>query len=460
MSDTPEDPSCLAPLAPDMPPEVPLAPIPAIPPAEPGEGAELFSVVGFKLAANQFLHHVCMGSWFVTMGSYVSANSGTEGAAMFGAGFVGVAYSAGPLGGMISPFLTGLMADHWFSAERLTAVLQVLCAGALACAVAASSQAEFFVAIFAYFLFFHPSSSLATSMALHHLRRPMRDFSVVRAWGTAGWVAGGLAVGWIWPWATGHSIESTAIPMQFSIAVSLVTAAFSLTMPHTPPANRAQAADSDDRPFAVQFGELVRDRRFATLMVLAVLAHIPTQFYYAYSNVFFNWAGLGYPAAKMALGQVVEVGAMLLLPTLLARTSVKAAVVLGMAIWSGRYVMLAAGAPPDAIGRGALFYAAILLHGVAFTFATISMQLDVDRCAGKRRRATAQGLFSVAVQGLGCFAGARIAGWAGQVYLPVDPLQGLGGGWAKFWLIPAAGAAAVTLLAAIALRRDGQPNAD
>jgi nucleoside transporter len=460
MSDTPEDSAYLAPLAPDMPPELPLAPIPALPPAEPGEGAELFSAVGFKLAANLFLQHVCMGSWFVTLGSYVSANSGTEGVGMFGAGFVGVAYSAGPLGGMISPFLTGLMADHWFSAERLSAVLQLLCAAALACAVSATSQTTFFLSVFAYFLFFHPSSSLATSMALHHLRRPNRDFPIVRAWGTAGWVAGGLAVGWLWPWASGESIEATAIPMQFSVAVSLVTAAFSLTMPHTPPANRARASDGDNRPLADQLSDLLRDRRFATLMVLAVFAHIPSQFYYAYSNVFFNWAGLSYAAAKMTLGQVVEVGAMVMLPALLARVSVKAAIVMGMGIWTGRFVMLAAASHPETFGRSPLLYAAILLHGVAFTFATISMQLDVDRCAGKRRRATAQGLFSVAVQGFGCFAGARIAGLAGKSLLPVDPLDGEGGGWAYFWLIPAAGAAVVALLAAITLDRNGERGVD
>lgn len=460
MSDTPEDLSCLAPLAADMPPEVPLAPIPALPPAEPGEGAELFSAIGFKLAANQFLHHICMGTWFVTLGSYVSANSGSQGAAMFGAGFVGVAYSAGPLGGMISPFLTGLMADHWVSAERLTAALQLLCAGALACAVAASSQTQFFFAIFAYFLFFHPSSSLSTSMALHHLRRPMRDFAVVRACGTAGWVTAGLAVGWLWPWVTGRSIESTAIPMQLSIVASLATAAFALVMPHTPPANRASTNAGENRPLVTELRELIRDRRFVTLMVLAVLAHIPTQFYYAYGNVFFNWAAISYPAAKMTLGQVVEMVAMLLLPSLLARIGVKTAVVLGLAIWSGRYVMLAVGALPQTTGRYGLLYAAILLHGFAFTFATISMQLDVDRCAGKRRRATAQGLFSVAVQGLGCFAGARIAGWAGQSYLPVDPLQGVGSGWAKFWLVPAIGAIAVTLVTAGALQGEGDRDGD
>ena len=50
---------------------------------------------------------------------------------MFAAGFVGIVYGAGPLGGMVSPFLTGLLADHFFATERLMAVLSLLCAVAL-----------------------------------------------------------------------------------------------------------------------------------------------------------------------------------------------------------------------------------------------------------------------------------------------------------------------------------------
>jgi nucleoside transporter len=414
----------------------------------------LFSVVGWKLAGTLFLHHVCIGAWFVTLGSYINANSGTGGRAMFGAGFVGVAYGAGPLGAMVSPFLMGLLADRHIAAERLMAVLNVLCAMALWGAIAAPSQGLFYAAVFAYFMCYHPSASLATSMALHHLRRPERDFPVVRAGGTAGWIAAGVLVGWLWPLITQHTIEDTNVPMKIGIAASLVTAAFSLILPHTPPVNRRAARAEAELTDKGELVRLLRDGRFAALMVLAVSAHIPSQFYYAYSNVFFNWTNMQAAAAKMSLGQTVEVGVMLLLPLVLARLRVKSVMLIGLAVWALRFLMLAAATAPTAFGRDALLYTAILLHGVAFTFVTISLMLEVDRSAGRHRRATAQGLFSVAVQGFGSFAGAQLAGMAGAHWLPLDVREATSAGWQTFWLLPAGGAAAVFCLAAIMLPRE------
>jgi nucleoside transporter len=410
--------------------------------------------VGLKLAGTLFLHHVCIGSWFVTLGSYVNANSGTSGKAMFGPGFVGMAYGAGPLGAMISPFLTGLLADRHVSAERLMMVLNLLCAVALCGAIAAPTQGTFYLAMFAYFMCFHPSASLATSMALHHLRQPERDFPAVRAGGTAGWIVAGVLVGWIWPRMFGHSIEATNVPMQIGVGASLFTAAFSLILPHTPPMNPKLARGAEQLARRGEVWRLLGDRRFAALMLLAVSAHIPSQFYYAYSNVFFNWTQMSSAAAKMTLGQLVEVGVMLMLPLVLGRLRLKSVILIGLAVWTLRFLMLAAASAPTAPARDVLLYAAILLHGVAFAFVTISLQLDVDRSAGRHRRATAQGLFAVAVQGFGCFAGAQLAGMAGARLLPVDAQTATAAGWQSFWLWPAAGAAGVLLLTAAILRRD------
>jgi nucleoside transporter len=451
MNDSSEESARLAAIAPETPLETPLVPIGPPPSVVQEGGAELASLVAFKLAGTLFLHHVCIGSWFVTLGNYVSANSGNRGLGMFSAGFVGVVYGAGPLGAMISPFVTGWLADRHFPAERIVAVLNILCAAALCGAVSATSQGLFYLAVFAYFLCFHPSASLATSMALHHLRRPERDFAVVRAGGTAGWIAAGVLVGWLWPTLTEHVIESTATPMKIGVAASIVNALFSLTLPHTPPANgRSRAADPSEFP-RIDLWHLLRDGRFAALMILAVSAHIPSQFYYAYSNVYLNWTGMSAAAAKMTLGQVVEVGVMLALPALLVRLSVKAAIIIGLGIWALRFLMLAAAAEPSAVGRDALLYAAILLHGVAFTMVTISLQLDVDRCAGRHRRSTAQGLFSVAVQGFGCFVGSQLAGRAGAHFLPIDVQGASTGGWQMFWLLPAVGAATAMGVAVLLL---------
>jgi hypothetical protein len=263
-----------------------------------------------------------------------------------------------------------------------------------------------------------------------------------------------VLIGWAWPKMTGQLIEATHVPMQIGVAASIATAAFSLILPHTPPMNAAVARNAEHLAKRGEVWRLLRDRRFAALMLLAVSAHIPSQFYYAYSNVFFNWTEMDAAAAKMTLGQAVEVGVMILLPLVLGRMRLKSVILTGLAVWTLRFLMLAAASAPTATGRDQLLYAAILLHGVAFTFVTISLQLEVDRSAGRHRRATAQGLFAVAVQGFGCFAGAQLAGMAGAQLLPLDAQTATSAGWQTFWLLPAAGAAAVFVLTAVVISRD------
>lgn len=453
MTDTPEDPAALSALIPEPALETPVAVVadPAVLQHDPG--AELASLIGLKLAGALFLQHFCVGSWMVTLGSYVAANSGNQGQAIFAAGFVGAAYGAGPLAGMISPFLSGMLADRYFSAERMMAFLNLMCSIAMFVATGAQSQASFFAALFAFYLFHHPAAALASSMALHHLKRPERDYPAARACGTAGWVAAGVVVGWLWPRLTGQFIESTVMPMKICAVASLINAVYSLSLPHTPPIHRRAASTSVEQlgrgPGRLR--ELICEPRFIGLMLLAVLAHIPSQFYYAYGNVYLNWTGMSSAAAKMTLGQVVEIGVMLTLPALLVRSSVRAAIAAGLGIWCLRFTLLAIAAAPEAAGRDALLYTAILTHGLAFTLVTISLQLDVDRCAGRRLRATAQGLFSVAVQGFGCFAGAQLAGLVGAWVLPPEIAAATGADWRRFWFFPAGGAAAALVLSLILL---------
>jgi hypothetical protein len=118
--------------------------------------------------------------------------------------------------------------------------------------------------------------------------------------------------------------------------------------------------------------------------------------------------------------------------------------------------MMAAAAKMTGAAQSAYLYAAIVSHGVAFTLTSIALQLEVDRVAGRRRRATAQGLLAVAMSGLGCFIGAQAAGLAGAELLPAEVMGASPGGWAKFWAIPTWGSAGVVAFVAIFLRR-GSP---
>jgi nucleoside transporter len=450
MADTPDD-SVLSTVPPPEQAAVPAAVL-----DEPAHGGiRIRSADGFKLCAANFLHLFALGSWIVTLGSYIDANTGSNGTGMFAVGFIGTAYSAGPLGGMVAPFITGLLADHFFATEKLMAVLHLLGAAALGGAIAADSQTAFYIAALCYFLTFIPNSALLSSMTFHHLARPEREFPIARACSTAGWCAAGLFVGWLWPTLTGNTqVETTNVPLKIALAAELLMAGFCLTLPHTPPVNKRMQG-STNKFSASQTLDLVRDPRFIMLMALAVLAHVPSQFYYAYFNPYLNtWVRWDHAAAKMSLGQVVEILFMLLLPAVLLRVSIKASILIGLAVWTARFWMISLSPGMVAGSRDALLYTAILLHGIAFTLVTISLQLDVDRCAGRRRRATAQGLLSVAMSGVGCFIGSELAGLSGARLLPEELQAASRAGWEHFWQIPAGIAGIVWLLTVLFLPSD------
>src|SRR3954466_12122165 len=73
-----------------------------------------------QLSLMMFLNYVVWGSWYVTIGTYLTATlhfSGTETGAVFG---------TTALASMISPFFVGMIADRFFSTEKMLAALHFL----------------------------------------------------------------------------------------------------------------------------------------------------------------------------------------------------------------------------------------------------------------------------------------------------------------------------------------------
>src|SRR5450432_3255204 len=76
--------------------------------------------VRIRLSMMMFLNYVIWGSWYVTIGTYLTATlkfSGTE---------AGLVFGTTALASMISPFFIGLIADRFFATEKVLSVLHLM----------------------------------------------------------------------------------------------------------------------------------------------------------------------------------------------------------------------------------------------------------------------------------------------------------------------------------------------
>src|SRR5690349_681172 len=97
-----------------------------------------------QLGLMMFLNYVVWGSWYVTIGTYLTATlhfSGTETGAIFG---------TTALASMISPFFVGMIADRFFSTEKVLATLHFI--GAIL--LYAVTQATSFGVVYAIMLLY------------------------------------------------------------------------------------------------------------------------------------------------------------------------------------------------------------------------------------------------------------------------------------------------------------------
>jgi nucleoside transporter len=382
-------------------------------------------VTRFKLSLMMFLEYFIWGAWFVTLGTYLGTTLHFDGKQ------IGTAYATMAIGAIAAPFFVGMVADRFFATERILALLHL--AGAVLLYRASTEVAfpSFVALLLGYALCYAPTLALSNSICFDHVEQPGRDFPRIRVLGTIGWIVAGLVVGRL-------GLEATARPMQLAAIASTVLGAFSLALPHTAPHAAGKPLSLRDIIGADALS-LMRDGSFATFVVGSFLLCIPLQFYYAFTNLFLNQAGLPEPASKMTLGQASEIGFMLLLPWFLRRFGTKNILLVGMLAWATRYLLFANG---NAGGLAWMLYLGILLHGVCYDFFFVTGQIYVEQRAGPRIRAAAQGFITLVTQGVGYVIGSQVSG----AVVDAHALPAGGHNWHAIWLWPAAMAAGILII--------------
>src|ERR1044071_3791571 len=237
------------------------------------------------------------------------------------------------------------------------------------------------------------------------------------------------------------AIEKAPTMFLFAAGTSLAMSLYSLTLPHTPPAGAGEPITARSL-LGLDALVMLKRRTYLIFIIASILGCIPLTFYFTFTNTYLNEAGVQNAAGKMTLGQFSEILAMLLMPWVFKRISVRAILLLGLLSWSLRYGLLAYGNP----GAGMwMFYLAILLHGVCFDFFFMTGQLYADQEAPSNLRITAQGFLTFVTYGIGMFIGSLLSGVA------LDWFTTKGDGkdvhnWTSFWLSSAIGSVGLSLM--------------
>lgn len=388
-----------------------------------------------QLSLMMFLNFFIWGAWFVTLGTFLKSELKATDLQ------IGLAYGTQSLGAIIAPFVIGLIADKYFSAQKILGILHLAGAGLMYYSSTLNNFSSFYPVLLTYMIIYMPTLALVNSVSFKQMQNPEKEFSNVRVWGTIGWIAAGLLIGWM-AWEQTGSLHNTFI---LTAIASLIMGVFSFTLPATPP-HKTENKITVREILGLDALKLLKERNFLVFFVCSMLICIPLAFYYQHTNLFLNEIGVQKAAGKMTLGQISETLFLFLMPLFFVRLGVKKMLLIGMAAWVLRYFLFAFG---DTGSGMWMLYTGIILHGICYDFFFVTGQIYTNEKAGKTFRSSAQGMITLATYGVGMLIGFWVAGLIAENYTTAD-----GHLWKSIWLIPAAISLGVLVIFTLLFKED------
>ena len=417
-----------------------------------------------KLTVLNFMEFAVWGAYLTSMGTYL-ARVGM-------AGQIGWFYSVQGVVSLFMPALMGIVADRWMEAQRLLSLSHLL-AGIFMLAASVygyqTGDAVQFAPLFTLYTlsvaFFMPTIALSNSVAYSALDQAGLDtvkaFPPIRVFGTVGFIIS------MWIVDLG-GMQSTPLQFGWSGLLSIVMAAYAITMPHCPVSTGSRKSLSD--ALGLKAFALFRNYRMALFFIFSMFLGVCLQITNGFANPFItsfqnidafkDTFGVQHANILISLSQMSETLCILLIPFFLKRFGIKRVMLLAMLAWVLRYLFFAVGDP----GSGVVWFVlSMIVYGVAFDFFNISGSLFVDKETSLDIRNSAQGLFMMMTNGLGASIGTLSAQMVIDRYVNslganADPMS-VWQGWNTCWYIFAGYALVVAVAFAIMFRYKHEPEA-
>ncbi len=344
--------------------------------------------------------------------------------------------NAFPLAAIVGMFFSNQFADRHFAAEKFLAFSHLVGGLAILGCGFTKSFWPFFILMLVHCVLYVPTISITNSIAFASMKNPEKEFGLVRMGGTIGWILAAwpftfILVDWAkvdaahatglidWLGAvlnsglTGDALKN-ATRYTFVVAgvASLLLAAFSFTLPHTPPKPAGEGGAEK-----LAWLEALKLLKHPFVLVLWLVTLVDSFVH----NCYFNWTGVFLGTAReaggvgiagnwimpvMSIGQIAEILTMFVLGATLKRFGWRTTMIVGILGHAARFAVYAF-FPQSA----AMIIAVQVLHGICYAFFFATVYIFVDAYFPKDIRSSAQGLFNVMILGLGALLANSICPW-------------------------------------------------
>ncbi|EKT63673.1 MFS transporter [Providencia burhodogranariea] len=389
-----------------------------------------------RLFIMMFVQYFMQGAWNMTMGLVLSS---------YGmANIIGNAYALLGLATILSPLFIGMIADRFFSSQKVMATLHIINAAVLFCVpqfVESHNVPMTLFMIFVVGLLFYPTTALSNSITFSHING-VKYFPIIRVFGTFGFMAIGFLLGEM-------GMSGSTMTWYIAAVTGIFLALYCLTLPNTPP-------KAKDKPFSARdilcldALSLFKDRYFAILMLSIFVLMIPKTAYSAYIPVFIKALGYDNAASMMQIGIACEIVFMFILSVFLMKFGFKITLLLGAISWIIRSMFFSFAAVETST---AFIVIGLLLQGFCWDFFFTAGDIYVDRKAKPEIRAQAQGIRFIVSNGAGLLFASTVCGYIFNNTVTEQGATSLPQ-WESFWYYPAGVAAVVTIFFIVFFKDD------
>ncbi|MGB7581789.1 MAG: MFS transporter [Sedimentisphaerales bacterium] len=366
-----------------------------------------------KLSAVMALEYAIWGAWMPVLAARLL------GPLRFSGKQTGWIYATLPLACIISPLISGQIADKWLNAEWILAGAHLIGAVLLLIAAVQTRFAVLFVVMFLYSVFYAATLPLVNAVLFANVTDAAWQGKVFM-WAPIAWaIAGYFLTGWRWTFKTAEKGRDC---LFLAAALSIIMAAGCLALPSTPPAGAGGTP-------VLKAMTMLQNTNFLVFMIVSLVAGGLMQFYFLGSARFMMDTGItgrNVPAA-MAIAQVVQaVATYYLLNKFIGLFGFKWTLTIGAAAWFLLYLVYVISKPR------ALIVISQSLHGLAYVLFIIAGQIFANIASPPEIRSSVQALVFAATTGVGLFLGTQFAGVVMDIFRKEDRFN-----WRAIFSVPA-----------------------